>query len=131
MSIATKENDRRPAHPRLTFLMVEKTWGEAVGEQVRDIVGDEPHGMVILGSRGRSRRMAAEFNTYSSFVSVGSYLVMEDTIVNGFPVWADFGPGPAEAVKGIVETRGDWASDVTMDKYKLTFNPGGFIKRMS
>ena len=60
----------------------------------------------------------------------GSYVVVEDTIVNGHPVWADFGNGPAEAVRSIVEERGDFAADSSLEKYLPTFNPGGFLKRV-
>jgi cephalosporin hydroxylase len=56
--------------------------------------------------------------------------VVEDTVVNGHPVWPDFGPGPAEAVKGVVEARGDFAADLSMAKYALSFNPGGFLRRV-
>ncbi len=102
-----------------------------IEEAVEAIIGSEPNALVILGTRGPARRMMQEFRSFSKFVPVGSYVVLEDTIVNGNPVWACFGPGPAEAVKGIVESRGDWAADLNMDKYKLTFNPSGFIKRVS
>jgi hypothetical protein len=33
-------------------------------------------------------------------------------------------------VKGIVETRGEWAVDQSMEKYQLTFNPSGYLKRI-
>ena len=62
---------------------------------------------------------------------MGGYIVIEDTIVNGHPVWPNFGPGPSEAVKGIVERRENFAIDVEMNKYRLSFNPNGFLRRMS
>lgn len=130
LSIATNDNDHRPEHPRITYLKG-KTWGPEIEAAVEEVVGSEPNAFVILGTRGPARRMMQEFRSFSKFVPVGSYVVLEDTIVNGNPVWAGFGPGPAEAVKGIVESRGDWAADLNMDKYKLTFNPSGFIKRVS
>ena len=68
---------------------------------------------------------------YSDLVPVGGYVVVEDTILNGHPVWPNFGVGPAEAVKGIVERRENFAIDVEMNKYRLSFNPNGFLRRMS
>jgi hypothetical protein len=45
-------------------------------------------------------------------------------------VWPEFGPGPAESVKQILNARGEFVPDPTMEKYSLTFNPGGFLKRV-
>ena len=63
-------------------------------------------------------------------VPVGSYVVIADTIVNGHPVWPEFGDGPAESVKQILNLHGEFVADPTMEKYSLTFNPGGFLKRV-
>jgi cephalosporin hydroxylase len=45
-------------------------------------------------------------------------------------VLPEFGAGPAEAVNQIMRTRSDFEQDPYMEKYGLTFNPGGFLKRM-
>ena len=38
--------------------------------------------------------------------------------------------GPAEAVNRLLSTRGDFAADPAMEKFGLTFNPNGFLKRI-
>jgi cephalosporin hydroxylase len=45
-------------------------------------------------------------------------------------VWPAFGPGPAEAVKKILSLYGEFVADPLLEKYSLTFNPGGFLKRV-
>jgi len=50
--------------------------------------------------------------------------------VNGRPVWPSFGPGPFEAVKQILGIHGEFAADPDMEKYALSFNPGGFLRRV-
>jgi cephalosporin hydroxylase len=60
---------------------------------------------------------------------VGSYAIVTDTALNGNPVWAGFGPGPFEAVKLILGRHGNFAMDYEPERYSLTFNPGGFLKR--
>ena len=74
--------------------------------------------------------MIDEFEAYRELVPVGSYVVVEETIVNGHPVWPGFGPGPFEAAKRILAAHGNFAADPKMEKYALTFNPGGFLKRL-
>ena len=51
--------------------------------------------------------------------------------MNGNPVWPAFGPGPAEAVKRILARHGDFIADPTMEKYSLTFNRSGYLRRIS
>ena len=51
--------------------------------------------------------------------------------MNGHPVWPGFGPGPLEAVRRILANHGEFVPDTTMEKYGLTFNPGGFLRRVS
>jgi cephalosporin hydroxylase len=123
------EQRERPQHPRLRYLTgapIER----ATVDQVREITGDTTNALVILGTVGPQHRMVREFEAYRPFVPVGSYVVVEETIVNGHPVWPGFGPGPNEAVQRILVKHGDFAVDPTMEKYAVTFNTGGYLKRI-
>ena len=118
-----------PPHPRITYLtgLAHK---REVAKQAAAILGDHPNAFVILGSRGARRRMHREFTTYAPHVPVGSYVVMEHTVLNGYPVDASFGPGPFEATRRILNTRGDFTADTTRERHGVTFNPGGFLRRV-
>jgi cephalosporin hydroxylase len=129
LSIDGRDNDKRPQHPRITYLKA-NTVLDATARRVREIVGESPSGLVVLGSRGSRGRMMAEFNQYAPFVPLGSYVVMEETIVNGHPVWPSFGAGPGEAVKHIINMRDDFGPDPHLERWGLTFNPNGFLKRV-
>jgi cephalosporin hydroxylase len=117
-----------PRHPRLRYI-TGVAHDDATVQEVREIVGERP-ALVVLGSCTDRPRTTAEFNAYAPLVPLGSHVVIADTIVNGHPVWAAFGSGPGEAVKQILNTQGEFAPDPTMEKYSLTFNPGGFLKRV-
>ncbi len=130
VSIDVRPSEHRPRHPRITYVEGPPQAEETV-RRVRELTGDSPRAFVVLGSQpGTNLRMEEEFNAYRSFVAVGSYVVMEYTALNGHPIWPGFGPGPGEAVKRILANDGDFAVDTAVEKYGLTFNPGGYLKRI-
>ena len=75
-------------------------------------------------------RLMTLYEHYGPLVPVGSYIVFEDTILNGHPVWTGFGPGPWEAAKRIVDG-GEFERD--RERWSGTRSPstpGGFLKRV-
>ncbi|MCU0269265.1 MAG: class I SAM-dependent methyltransferase [Acidimicrobiales bacterium] len=129
ISVDEKDTPNLPEHPRLTYVQG-STVSPDTAAQVRALIGEgEPRVLVFLGSRGGRQRVTEEFALYAPLVPTGSYVVVEDTIFNGHPVWPAFGPGPHEAVRLIVNERGEFTSDPAPEKFGLTFNPGGFLKR--
>ena len=128
ISIAETLPDDLPAHPRITYVEGLPSAPDTV-EQVRATVGPDPKALVLIGGSAHRNVTQQEFEVYSPFVSVGSYAIVTDTAVNGNPVWAGFGPGPFEAVKLILARHGEFAVDHEPERYSLTFNPGGFLKR--
>jgi len=60
---------------------------------------------------------------------VDGYLVLEDTILNGHPVWTGFGPGPHEAAKRITDS-GDFVRAPSIERYAFSFSRGGFLRRI-
>ena len=119
----------RPGHERVTY--VQRSPHEpATVDVVRDHIGAEPRALVVLGSRTGAPRTVQQFENFAPFVPVGSYVIVEDTIVNGHPVWPGFGAGPTEAVRRILAEHGEFMQDTTLERFGLTFNPGGFLKRI-
>jgi cephalosporin hydroxylase len=129
VSIDRHLRDDLPRHPRVTYLE-----GEAhepdVAALVREMVGPDPRALVILGTRGKAMRMHREFDAYAPLVPVGSYLIVEHTVLNGYPVQGSFGPGPHEAVRRILTLNGDFVADLERDRHGVTFNPGGYLRRI-
>ena len=129
LSIDEDPADDLPRHPRITYLAGHPTHA-GTAQRVREHVGDPPNALVVLGSRGNRQRMMAEFTLYAPLVPLGSYVVMEETIVNGHPVWPSFGPGPFEAARQSLAARDDFVPDLDLERAGLTFNPQGFLKRV-
>ncbi len=70
------------------------------------------------------------FEAFAPFVPEGGYVVIENTVVNGRPVESGFGPGPYEALVDILGRHPEFVSDPTFERYTVTFNRGGYLRRM-
>ena len=86
--------------------------------------------LVILDSNHTKNHVLAEMKAYSPLVSVGSYLIVQDTNVNGHPVLPNFGPGPMEAVQEFLASNEHFKSDVNAERLMLTLHPKGYLKRL-
>ena len=67
---------------------------------------------------------------YSKFVSKDSYLIVEDTNINGHPVLPEFGDGPMEAVEEFLKKHSEFIIDSKCEKFLMTFNPKGYLKKI-
>ena len=57
-------------------------------------------------------------------------LIVEDTNINGHPVYEAFGPGPMEAVQDFLKERDDFEVDRSREKFLFSFNPGGWLRKV-
>jgi cephalosporin hydroxylase len=130
ISISQRPRGGLPVHQRLRYLSVAPHTPEA-RDRVCEIVGPEPHVVVILGSRTRRDPTRREFELLAPLVPVGSYVIVEHTVLNGFPVDASFGPGPHEAIRRLMNLHGEFLADTARERHALTFNQGGFLRRIS
>ena len=73
--------NERPEHERITYLTGDPA-AEASAAQVRDLTGPDPKALVILGASTGQEVMAA-FQSLSPLVPIGSYVVFEDTVLDG------------------------------------------------
>lgn len=129
LSIDPAPATNRPEHDRIEYLTGAPD-DRATIEAVRARVGDG-RALLVLGSCTDRATTVREFEGYAGLVPIGSYVIVTETIVNGHPVWPAFGPGPAEGAKQILTANGSFVADPLMEKYSLTFNPGGFLRRVS
>jgi cephalosporin hydroxylase/SAM-dependent methyltransferase len=115
-----------PAHPRIRYLRGDPVAADTA-VQARTVVGDRPNAMVILCA-ARSTHMIAAFRLFAPLVPVGSYVVIEDTVIDGAGAWPGFDRGPWAAVR-VIADEGEFVPD-TRREHGLTFNHEGFLKRV-
>ncbi|MEZ5178282.1 MAG: CmcI family methyltransferase [Acidimicrobiales bacterium] len=117
----------RPEHPSITYLDGAPEQPEVVAAVTEAVDG---RGALVLVGLGALQRLVAAFEAYAPLVPVGSYVVMENTVLNGRPVAPGFGPGAHEAVTDVLARHRDFVPDVAFERYTLTFNKNGYLRRM-
>jgi len=120
--------DNRPEHERIAYITgssLDPTVINPVVEQARTCETV----MVLLDSDHNKAHVLNELRIYAPLVTVGSYVVVEDTNINGHPVARSFGPGPMEAVDEFLAEDSRFEIDLTPEKFLHTFNPHGFLRR--
>ena len=128
IDVDSRSGEARPTHPRLTYMVGSSTDPDVVSD-IRGRLRGKQNVMVILDSDHRKDHVLAELRIYQEFVQVGSYLVVEDTNINGHPTYPDFGPGPMEAVEEFLRETDSFEIDRSCERFLLTMNPKGFLRR--
>jgi len=117
-----------PEHPRLFYVTGDSVSPDTV-RQVKSLLPRGGKVMVILDSNHKKNHVLKEMQIYGDLVSVGSYMIVEDTNLNRI-VREDHGPGPGEAIDAFMTTDKRYVVDPDCEKFYMTFNPGGYLKRL-
>lgn len=128
LTIDSQRQRGRPRHPRITYLHGSSTSREIVRQVERQARRKRPV-LVILDSGHGQAHVLDELRAYAPLVTPGSYLIVEDTNLNGHPVEPGHGPGPAEAVAAFLTENAAFRRDPSREKLLLTFNPGGYLQK--
>ena len=129
LSIDPVERAGRPQHPRIQYLRGLSTDAGVLAHVARAI-SDARAVLVLLDSDHSYANVLAELRAYHGFVTPGSYCVVEDGNVGGHPVAREFGAGPLEAVRAFQAENDSFEIDRTREKFYLTFNPSGYLRRV-
>ena len=130
ITIDIKHAVAMPKHRMIKYIVGSSTDGRVVKE-VSAEAKKAKKVMVILDSLHKAPHVKAEMDIYNKFVSVGSYMIVEDTNIAGNPVKSDWSDGgPAEAVDEFLAKRDNFKVDKGCEKFMVTFNPGGYLKKV-
>lgn len=120
----------KPPHDRIHYIIGDST-SEIVVEKIKTFINEKNVVMVVLDSDHHKEHVLNELRIYSQFVSKGSYIIVEDSNINGHPVLPHYGPGPMEAIKDFLKENHNFIIDKTKEKFYLTFNPKGYLKKIN
>ncbi len=130
ITIDINNTSQKLSHQRIKYFIGSSTSKETVA-QCKSLIGDTDRVMVILDSNHSKDHVLKELMIYSKLVTSGSYLIVEDTNLNGHPIHPKFGPvpGPMEAVKEFLSQNNNFITDKSQEKFHLTFNPSGYLRK--
>jgi cephalosporin hydroxylase len=129
VSIDVEDRPGLPVHPLLRYI-VGSSAAPSVVETVRRLCEGTERRMVILDSDHTYAHVSAELEAYASLVSVGDYLVVEDTSVNGYPLLPAYGAGPMEAARDFLARDARFVIDDDCERFMATLNPRGYLRRV-
>jgi cephalosporin hydroxylase len=119
----------RPAHPRIEYVRGSST-DPAIVERARKATEGKKTVLVILDSDHSQKHVYNELKAYSPLVTKDSYVVVEDSNVNGHPVFLEHGPGPYEAIHQFLAETNAFEIDRASETHFMTFNPDGWLKKV-
>lgn len=129
ITIDVEEQPGRPNHERIQYLSGSST-SEEIISVVRRLINSEDRVMVVLDSDHQAGHVRRELDIYGPLVSVDCYLIVEDTNINGHPVMPLYGAGPMEAVAEFTKAETGFVIDREREKFFMTFNPKGYLRRI-
>lgn len=89
--------------------------------------------LVIHDGDHTKENVLKDLKAYSNLVSKNSYFIIEDGIIDLFTPGdsiGDFRDGPLAAIDEFLRENSNYAIDTERERYILTYNPHGFLKRI-
>lgn len=118
------------SHPRITFLLGSSVAPDVV-EQVRS-AADSTRGpiMVILDSDHSAGHVSKELEAYSPFVTPGSFLLVQDGVIDVLGMLRHARPGPLPAIRSFLKGHTEFEVDLARSsRFLITHHPMGWLRR--
>jgi cephalosporin hydroxylase len=132
LSLDIDRSNYQVEHPRIVELTGDCSSEEIVAAVAARCAGK--HVLVIHDGDHERRAVERDLELYAPFVTPGSYLIIEDGILDLFPPSDHFGwleEGPLPATDAFLARHPEFEVDPSRERYQLTYNPRGFLKRLS
>lgn len=142
IDIDIREHNRQEIEKHPMFKRIHMISGSSISRETIDQVATYAAGkqrvLVCLDSNHTHEHVLEEMRLYAPFVSMDSYLVVFDTIVEHLPEgyfaqkrpWG-IGNNPQTAVGAFLEENDQFTIDTTIDnKLLISVAPGGYLKKV-
>ena len=129
IDITNKKNIKYlPKHKRIKYIDGSSTSNEVINK-VKSSIKKAKNILVTLDSDHSYNHVKKEISLYHPFVSKKNYLIVEDTHLSGHPIGKTSVKGPYEAAKEFLKNNNNFFIDKSREKFLLTSNPNGYLKK--
>jgi cephalosporin hydroxylase len=118
-------------HPRIVEVTGDSGSREVVARVTELCRGKRT--LVIHDGDHAGEPVLRDLRAYAPLVSVGSYLIVEDGVMDLFRPGdgiGTFAPGPLWAIEHFVGENTNFVVEQSRERYLMTYNPKGFLKRV-
>ena len=117
-------------HPRIEFIYGDSK-SEFVAGKVRQAVSSARGPiMVILDSDHSAQHVGKELELYAPFVSPGSFVLVQDGLIDVLDRFRIGRPGPLPAIKDFLKRHPEFEVDVERcERFLISHHPMGWLKR--
>ena len=144
IDIDIRQHNRIEIEKHPMFRRISMIEGSSIDEKVVNMVKEHTKGkqvvLIVLDSNHTHEHVLTELKCYSPFVTVNSYVVVYDTIVEKLPEnylpchirpWG-ISDNPMTAVRSFIEENPQFEIDQTINnKLLISVAPDGYLKRIS
>lgn len=130
ISVDSDRSEYKVRHPRIIEVTGESSSSDVIA-RVADLCRGR-RGLVIQDSDHLKEQVLKDLVNYAPFVAVGSYFIVEDSVEDLFTPFEDVGQfrdGPLAAIEEFLKENRQFEVDVDRERYILSNNPRGFLKR--
>ncbi|MDO8792990.1 MAG: CmcI family methyltransferase [Vicinamibacterales bacterium] len=124
--------ERVPDHPRVEAWAGDST-SPIILERVK-AAASRAQGpvLVILDSDHSTAHVARELEAYAPFVSPGSWMLVQDGVIDQVGLYAPQRPGPLPAISAFLKRHPEFRIDrERCDRFLVTHHPDGWLKRLT
>ena len=124
------EKRRDLSHPRIEFLQGSSVSDAVVATAKERVLTARGPVMVILDSDHSERHVFGELETYGPLVTPGSFLLVQDGVVDTLPRFRPLRPGPLPAIERFLKTHPEFEVDrERCERFLITHHPLGWLRR--
>jgi cephalosporin hydroxylase len=118
------------SHPRIHLVTGDSLAPETLSRVAEIARGGR--GLVIHDGDHSREHVLRDLHAYAPFVGVGSYFIVEDTVIDLFRAGDGLGTvdGPLGAVEQFVREDSRFQIDSDREYFLITFNPRGYLRRV-
>ena len=117
-------------HPRVEFWIGDST-SDAIVDQARTAAQQKSGAvMVILDSDHAKAHVKREMEAYAPLVTPGSYMLVQDGVIDVLGIFRHQRPGPLQAIREFLPDHDEFeVDDERCNRFLITHHPSGWLRR--